>query len=270
MSLLWPSQLLVGISQHSVAMLQLSGLSKRVQHKQHVQIATPEQGWNQALSQLQTMLTSLPQPKPKVLRVVLASDFVRYLALPSSGGIMRNEDKIDFARAAYKEVYGNMADAWQIQCDDAAPDQASLSAAVDKDLIEALTKLAQQHDMRLTSVQPQLMPVFNRSKAQLGAAQQHFALVESGRLLFSQLKNGHWQKIRSFALESDWTAQLKSIAQRENMSNGAEAGHTLLVYAPHDKACSLPHISGWTIQRMGVDNRGLQGLGQPYAMLEAV
>jgi len=267
---LWPNQLLVGLSQQSIAMVQMGGLNKRVQQKQHAQIAKLESGWNQALSQLQAMLASMQQPKSKTLIVVLASEFVRYLALPAHGRVMQVSDKIDYARAAYREIYGNAAETWHIQCDDAAPNQPMITAAVDQALIDALTTLAHQYDMQLASVQPYLMPVFNRTKSQLSGGQLYFALVESGRLLFASLKNGHWQKIRSFALEPDWTEQLKNIAQREGMTTDAENDRILMVYAPKDKTTSLPYMSGWNLQRMGIENRRFQGHGQHYAMLEVV
>jgi len=267
-SLLWPNQLLVGLSQQSVAIMQLAGPSKRVLQKKYVSIEKPEPSWHQALSQLELMIADKSFPKSKHLHVILASDFVRYLTLPSQGSMMRDDYKVDFARAAYREIYGNAVDVWHIQCDDAAPNQTITAVAVDMALIEALNKLAQTHGMQLDSVQPYLMPVFNRSKSQLSAGQLYFALAESSRLLFASLKNGQLQKIRSFSLEADWRTQLKNILQRVAMSEETGKTHTLMVYAPHDKTSILPQMTGWNLQRINIDSREMQGHGKQYAMLE--
>ncbi|MGB4812294.1 MAG: hypothetical protein WBP13_07430 [Methylophilaceae bacterium] len=276
MSPLWPnpfsSQVLVGISPQSVAIIQTAGLNKRVMQKQYALIAKPsiELGWDQALNQLHAKLASMQLSTSKSLNIVLASDFARYLVLPAHHSLMRAGEKVEYARASHREIYGNIAETWHIQCDDAPPNQPTMTVAVDQALIAALTKLAHQYKMRLASVQPYLMPVFNRIKLKLVADQLYFAVVEFGRLLFAHLKNGHWQQIHSFPLGLDWPAQLKNIALREGMSNEKAADFVLMVYAPNHKTTNLPHIAGWTLQRISMDSQSSKGLDPHYAMLEAL
>jgi hypothetical protein len=85
---LWPNpfanQLLVGINQQQLSLLQIAVLGKRVLQHQHVMLnGKLESGWSSALEKFQLMLSNNSLQKSKVMRVVLASEFVRYLALIS-------------------------------------------------------------------------------------------------------------------------------------------------------------------------------------------
>lgn len=273
MSLLWRNRLLVGLEPNQVVTVQFDGMKKLVSHQQFTKFtsSSPELNWHQALKQLQQTLSSSKQFKKCELQVVLASDFVRYLALPAHENIVRQSEKVDFARAAYREIYGGVADNWHIKCDDAAPNLTSIAIAVDTALIDALGLLANEHSLQLTSVQPYLMPVFNRIKTQLKTGQLYFAIVESNRILFISLKNGYWQQLRSFLLEEDWQAQIKNIVQRENIASDSQNEHVLMVYAPHKKSSSLPQIKGWLVKGIDIENRWLQNKSesQHYIMLDA-
>jgi hypothetical protein len=278
---LWPNpfanQLLVGINQQQLSLLQIAVLGKRVLQHQHVMLnGKLESGWSSALEKFQLMLSNNSLQKSKVMRVVLASEFVRYLALPAHHSVMNYSDKIDFARAAYREIYGNVADTWLIQCDDAAPNYSSIAVAIDQNLVDELSKIAVQHGMQLRNLQPFLMPVFNTFKNKLTKGLVYLAVIESSRLLFASLNNGHWQSIHSFSLEADWLVQLSQIAKRESMTSESKINRVLMVYAPSDKSASLPQLTGWNLQRIGIQtqkipnqNRG-QEQSQHYAMLETL
>lgn len=273
MSLLWRNRLLVGLEPHQMVTVQFNGMKKHVSYQQYTKLAhsSPELGWHHVLQQLQQTLSSSKQFKNCELQIVLASDFVRYLALPAHESIVRQSDRVDFARAAYREIYGGVAENWQIKCDDAAPNLTSIAIAVDSALIEALGLLANEHSLQLTSVQPYLMPVFNRVKTQLKTGQLYFAIVESNRILLVSLNNGFWQQIRSFLLEQDWQAQIKNIVQRENIASDSQNEHVLMVYAPHNKSSNLPQIKGWVVKVIDIENRWLQNKSesQHYTMLDA-
>ena len=278
MSLSWPnpfaSYLLVGLSRQHIAMMQMSSVRQRILQKQHMTVAETqtEPNWKAVLAELQKILSVSFKTKPRELRVILASDFVRYLMLPAHHSVMSASDKVDLAHAMYKEIYGGLADGWLIQCDDAAPNQISLAVAIDKGLIEDLHTLALKHDMQLVSVQPYLMTVFNRAKSQFTAGQRYFAVVESNRLLLASINDGHWLQVRNFPLESEWAVQLQHVVQREAMSNDGNNNRTLMVYAPSEKATDLPNIVGWTVRRIGIQNQ--PKLGQTdsryFSMLETV
>lgn len=273
MSLLWRNRLLIGLEPNQVLAVQFDGMKKLVTHQQYTKLASasPALGWRQILKQFQDTLSSSKQFKKGELQVVLASDFVRYLALPAHESIVRQSEKVDYARAAYREIYGGIVDNWHIKCDDAAPNLTSIAIAVDATLIEALNTLANEHGLQLTSVQPYLMPVFNRVKTQLKMGQLCFAIIETNRILFVSMNNGAWQQIRSFLLEEDWQTQIKNIVQREQIASDSPNEQVLMVYAPHNHKNNLPQINGWVVKRIDIKNRWMQNNteSQHYVMLDA-
>jgi hypothetical protein len=268
---LWRNRLVVWLDSSQMICVQLSGFGKQVLYKQHTKFdASPDLGWSQPLNALQDTLRSTKQLMQAELEVILASDFVRYLALPAYEGIIRQSHKVDFARAAYREVYGSVAEEWLIQCDDAAPGLTTIAAAIDTTLLDALNKIANEYKMRLASVQPYLMPVFNRLKPQLSTGPLYFAIIESNRILFANIQNGRWQQLRSFLLETDWQSQIKIITQRANLLADSQQQHVLLIYAPNDKKSSLPNIQGWLLRRVDFKSSWIQSKAenQDFGMLE--
>jgi len=272
-SLSWRNRLLIGLELNQVVTVQFEGIKKLVSHQQYTNFtnSSPALSWRQALKELQQTLSSSKRFEKSELHVVLASDFVRYLALPAHENVVRQSDKVDFARAAYREIYGDIAENWHIKCDDAAPSLTSIAIGVDVELIEAFSTLSKEHNLQLTSVQPYLMPVFNRIKQQLKTGQLYFAVVESNRILFASLKNGCWQQIRSFLLEPDWHTQVKHIVQRENIATDSQSEQVLMVYAPHNNKGSLPHLEGWQVKPVYIENRWIKNKteSQHYVVLDA-
>lgn len=260
------NQVLVEITSRHIAVITIAaGLKKTVIDRQFLAVNAPDDVFNQLTIALAQQKKHKKQ-KNSLLKVVVASEFVRYLALPAHHISMNNADKSAYARAAYHEVYGNMVDDWQIQCDDAAPNQITIVAAMDQQLITHLTVIAEKSGLELVSVQPQLMPVFNQLKHALNLADVYFGVVESNRLLFAHLQNGHWQSLRSVVLESDWQSQLSSLAKREQLLTETNDNKLLMIYAPTHESAKMHMIEGWTVKRIGLS--AINNTEKHYAMLE--
>ncbi len=272
---LFKNKLIVEVSKDHIAVVSIaSGFNKRIIDKQYltnmlVRIQTDHEHWRVALNQLEAVLATIKYQKNTVLSIVLASDFVRYLTLPAHNIVMNVEEKTDYARAAYREVYGNIVDSWKIQCEDAAPNQTSIIVAIDQELFDGVVRISENNNLQLISLQPQLMPLFNRFKNELKTGNIYFSVIESGRLLFAHLIDGHFQSLRSLALNGDWQLQLESIAKREQMLVEPKSSSTLLVYAPTYKNTRLPNINGWMIKQIGVTT-GTALQDSHYAMIESI
>lgn len=261
-NLLQPNQLQVAIGVDSI----VTALFQRnkVVSKQHIAY-TQQAGESAAQSisiQLDTILFSMQLKPTFQLEIVLASDFVRYMALPAHQLAMSKDEKIAYAIAAYNEVYGAVADGWHIKLNDAAPNQSIIAAALDKQLLEAITQIALKHRLKLISLQPYVVIAFNGLVNQINQSAQYLAIVESRRLLLLKLQYGQCQNVRSFALENDWQVTLKKLISREslineqvkmsnlNNSNKNEISE-ILVYAPMQKNIVLTEIEGWRIKHIG-------------------
>jgi hypothetical protein len=273
-SLLLPNQLTVTLSIDSVAVIhQARGLSKQILQQQHIAVMPSEERtvWLLATRTLESALAAM-QIKPKTtIQIIISNDFVRYLMLPCSPISMSPAEQYAYASATYREVYGAVADGWHIKLHDAAPNQATLVAALDKSLLETLKQISLNYQLKLISVQPYLMRTYNGLSKQVGKLNGYLAVVElsvgSRRLLLLSMLKGQCQNLRTIAVTDDWQLELKNLLARESLLDEI-TGNEVLVYAPTQKNTKLNLIEGWHIRRVGQTDRNVAA-GKPIALFEA-
>jgi hypothetical protein len=200
-----------------------------------------------AANSLEALLTAM-QVKPNThLTLVLSSDFVRYQLLPAQQVAMNAAEKLAYAAAAYKEIYGAETDGWKIKLHDTGFEQASIAAAIDESFLDKLEQVSQQHKIKLVSVQPYLMGAYNSSRNRLSKLNGYFVIVESAKILLLNLQLGQCQHLRMGVIGHDWQQDLKQLLARESMLN-AENGKEILLYAPAHK--NMIKIEGWQVSRI--------------------
>lgn len=273
MSPLWPNHLFVWLSANGVAVVkQQAGLRKKVLEQNASNIEGVDQNiayaWQAAINTLSALLSNMQLAANTKLTVTVASDFVRYLSLPAQHIAMRRDEKLAYAAAAYRELYGEQAAEWQVQCDDPPPHHTTLAAAMDADLLMAIKQIAEQHTLKLQSVQPYLMAAINGLYPQIAKANGYLAIVEE-RLLLLSLSDGQYQSVKTYALDAAWHTELCQIAARESLLSNNEH-HQLLVYAPQFKSAALAQLAGWQISRIGLANIPQGYSEQAFAMLEVL
>lgn len=274
MSLLSANQLLVAISTESLALIhRVRGLSMRILEQKHQYFPqenmvpdTDAPIWQLAVTQLDGVLSSMKIVPNMQLKIILASDFVRYLSLPAQQVNMSQEEKLAYAIAAYHEVYGDSVDAWDVKLNDVAPRQPTIAAAIDKTLLHALSQLANKYQLKLVSVQPYLMSAFNALSNQIKNVSGYLVIVELKRLLLINLQKGHCQNLRTFSSSSDWQFELKDLLARELLMVET-SNPELFIYAPTQKNISFNATTGWQLKRIGTKNNTLNQV--QMAMLEA-
>jgi len=273
-SLLSANQLLVAISTESLALIHRArGLSMRILEHKHQYFPqenmvpdTDAPIWQLAVTQLDGVLSSMKIVPNMQLKIILASDFVRYLSLPAQQVNMSQEEKLAYAIAAYHEVYGDSVDAWDVKLNDVAPRQPTIAAAIDKTLLHALSQLANKYQLKLVSVQPYLMSAFNALSNQIKNVSGYLVIVELKRLLLINLQKGHCQNLRTFSSSNDWQFELKDLLARELLMVET-SNPELFIYAPTQKNISFNATTGWQLKRIGTKNNTLNQV--QMAMLEA-
>jgi hypothetical protein len=199
-------------------------------------------------SSLDALLGAM-QVKPNTqLTVVLSADFVRYQLLPAQQIAMSATEKLAYAAAAFKEVYGAETNAWKIKLHDTGFKLASIAAAVDEIFLDNLQQVSQQHKTKLVSVQPHLMGAYNSCKIKLSKFDGYFVVVETAKILLLNMQAGQCKNLRTSAIGHDWQQDLKQLLAREAMLND-ETGHDVLLHAPMHK--STIKIEGWQVNRVG-------------------
>ena len=257
MSLLLANQLLVVLNTDSIAAVSRTrGLRRRIIDQKHVMFSQPIEAlkselpnWLQATKQLGSLLAAMQiQPKTE-LKITLASDFVRYMALPSQPIHMSTVEKLAYAAAAYREIYGEVVEGWDIKLNDSPDHQTTIAAAIDKKLLDVFTQVSLKYQLKLSSVQPYLMSAYNCLSSQISKTSDYLAIVEFKRLLLINLDRGNCQNLRTYALGSDWQLELKSLLMRELLVSD-NSNQEILVYAPVQKNIALNAIENWKIRRI--------------------
>ena len=249
-------------------------------------LQTNQPAWQHAINQLdnllgdfllaQQMKPKAQQVKPKTsLQIVLGSDLVRYVALPAQTIMMNLAEKNAYASAAFKEIHGTSADDWQVVCNDAAPQQSIIAAAIDKKLLQHLSQLALTHQLKLKSVKPYLMVAVNSLAKQLAKTTGYLAIVEHSRLTLVMLQQGQCQQLHSHAIGGDWQAELKHILMRESVLGDVAYRNVFIVAPAHQstahKNTALLVMDGWHITRIDlVSQTNSTNHDSRYTMLEAI
>ena len=265
-------RLSIGLSSDGIAIVMRKGAKNNNMHQQFI-ANTQQADWQSLLQQLDAALSQLKLASNTVCTVVISSDFVRYLVLPAQPFAMNEAEKTAYIQAAYRDIYGAVADGWHIKCDDAPPEQNRLAVAVDVQLMAALSQLAVQYSFKLKSVKPQLMAAFNGLMPQISRKSGYLVLLEQSKLLLIRLQNGHCQQLRTLAFSTDWQVDLQQSIQRESALNddNITTDKPLFIYAPAHKNTTIKSIKGWNIQKVALKNVSKTPLNNPhYAMLEAV
>ncbi len=262
------TRLSIGLSNDGIAIVMTKGAKNNVVHQQFI-ANTQQADWQSLVQQLDAALSQLKLASNTVCTVVLSSDFVRYLVLPAQPFAMNETEKTAYIQAAYRDIYGAVADGWHIKCDDVPPNQNMLAVAVDAQFMAALSQLALQRSFKLNSVQPQLMAAFNGVMPQISRKNGYLVLLEQSKLMLMRLQNGQCQHLRTLAFSGDWQLDLQQAIQRESALNEeiAAADKQLYIYAPAQKNTLMSDIKGWNVKRIGLKNSLLNA---HYVMLEAV
>lgn len=261
MSLLSLNQLFAVLGTDSVAVVSRTrGLRKRIVDQKQVHF--PQQVddskaeasiWQRAITQLDALMITMKVKPKSQLHITLASDFVRYLALPPQQIYMNVAEKLAYATAAYREIYGSAVDDWELSLQDTPARETAIVAAIDRKLLEALKQIALKHQVKLNSVKPYLMSAYNSLVKQIGASNGYLVIVEFKRLLLINLLQGKCVNVRTFHLGSDWQAELKSLMVRESILSDLKK-QEVLVYAPVQKNIVINKIDGWQLKRITLKN----------------
>lgn len=262
MSLLSVNQVLALLGTDNVSVVsRVIGLQKKIVDQKHVSLNQNEVQprdeiksgipvWQQTKSQLEGLLASMQIESNATLCITLASDLVRYLALPAQPIYMNHKEKLAYAAASYREVYGETVSHWEIKLQNTPAHQTTIAVAIDKDFLEALNQVAIKYKLKLVGVQPYLMSAFNSLSKQIGKTSGYLVIVELNRLLLINLNKGDCSNLRVFPLSNDWQAMLKSLMLRELMLSDTK-NQEVLVYAPAHKNTIINAIEGWKISRIG-------------------
>lgn len=266
---LWPNQLMVTLGATHIALLYRSGITKKtLMQRELAVIDQAEHAGQAALQALARMLTELALPANTALHISLSGDLVRYLVLPAATQGIAQSEKLAYAQAAFREVYGVEALDWVVQCDNVAPTKPAVCAAIPQTLLETLTALAHAQQFKLVSVQPYFVHAFNRLRSSIKQASGVMVVVEHSRLLLANLQQGVCTQLRVQTMTSQWQQQLQATLARSVLLDDS-LNPVAYVYAPVFPSSQPIAVTGWEIKPLRLPATPSQ-LAPPYAMLEVM
>jgi len=186
------------------------------------------------------------------VRITLSNALVRYAVIRWQPGIVRAADQEALARATYRSIYGELADAWVISLGERRPGASFVAAAIDRSLIDALARVAAGGGHRLTSVSP----LFARAYDACSRGRRRdgwFATVEPGQICAGYAQAGSWQLLRSRNMRRFMPEELLILLDQARFAEGVErpAGLVNVFWrglAPVDFG---QHSSGWAFAVAG-------------------
>lgn len=206
-------------------------------------------GWEQSLQAMDTLLVRYSKNNSAVT-LVLSNHFVRYVLVPWSDLISSDEQQHAYNRHCFHISYGDSAANWEIRQSRVNVGAAHLASAIDEKLLAACNEIVERHGLRITSIQPYLMSVFNELKNNIQATDAWFALAEAGSICLARFQQGNWVHFRSARLAGGWDDFARFLVREAFMTENEHqsAEKSLYVYAPH--LGKLQTINGWKMHEL--------------------
>lgn len=199
--------------------------------------------WKPCIDALQQALQE-PALQNADAMVVISNQFVRYALVPWSEHLVSDDEKLAWVKHHFGELYGEPAAATEYRWSEDRPDAACVASAVDGEFLGEIRAAFEPTSLRLRSVQPYLMAVFNRWKRRVNGNSAWLLVAETGRVCITAVANGEWRTITSKTIGPDWQAELPLVLGRELLlADAAAAPAAVWAYAPEIPKPDFPDWS---------------------------
>lgn len=252
MSPLWRDQFDVFLAPRRIDLVQSARGFKPVQQPVATELLpAPEEGqtaWEQALAQLESMLSDRNGTTGAAMMITLSNHFVRYATLAPQDEITTPEEVLAYANFCLREIYGARVDHWQISISSWNPAYGAICAAVQGEFMGQIEAIAKRHDIRLKGIEPYFTAVLDRWGKILDRNRSFVALVETGRLCLGVLHDGVWRGVRNQRTLNNVETVLRAALDQEAVLLGSkEPVERVFLLAPEHPPLVLPPDCGWHV-----------------------
>jgi len=176
-------------------------------------VAGADRHWTAPLEALETLLAGA-RGRGGEASVVLSSHFVRYCLVPPSDLLVTREDEVRFAQQNFVRIHGAAAEGWRVRVGAGVPGGTAVASGVERELVDALRALLARHGLRPRALQPALMALYNRVRAELPAEVCRVVALEPGMAVSAVLAPG-WRDLRSQRVAGPLDEGLERLLARE-------------------------------------------------------
>lgn len=235
----WIDRLRIYLHPEQIIIVRQSGLFKqKTSAKQVITVNQSDQSlWGGALKALETAIKQ-PEWQHAGATVILSDNFSKYRIAPWNDQLTEAE-KTALLQHQFGEIHGDAAKSWQITTADCGFGKPYLACAVDIRLMQDIQKVCAANNVRLTSVQPYLMSVFNQCRHKIEPEGAWLIIAEKSHVSIVLIQQGIWRKVRTQACAPGWEKNFDSLLAREALPLGIDAAafpvHFFYPDQPHFK-----------------------------------
>jgi hypothetical protein len=205
-----------------------------------------------AVDALNTLLGA-PGVGPGDLTLVVSSHFVRYLLVPWQAQIGQPSELAAFAGVCFDETFGSDSGGREILVARERAPSARIAAGLDTGFLHALRTATAGSRLRLVSVQPYLVSLFNSVRPALAKRDFVFLVAEPTRSCLLVATGGCWRSLRNTGAAAT-PQELANLVEREAQLAGlGESGMPpVFVHAPGQDDLELPSCAGVVPKQVGL------------------
>ena len=242
MSPSWRNRIYIAFSPEHISMLKLGrGLKMELQskHDEAITPVTKQMSWQSALDRL-TQLFDEAEWQNAEVNIVLSNRLVRYATMLFSAQLKNYSEQEAFARYSLTQTFGATVEQWALRIQHGKTGSPSLVSAVDSALLEGLRQACSAHKLKLRSITPCLMPVFNHYHNAIKSDPAWLVINEPSYSLLALLSGGDFVTING--VYHDNMSELPILLDRENLAGAfAEPCKSVYVYSSSgDKLSAVP------------------------------
>jgi hypothetical protein len=165
------------------------------------------------------------------VRVVVADCWARYCIVPTPSARLDSAGRHAHARYLLTDTFGESLADWSVELQDVAPGRACIACALPVSLRPTLDAVLAGAQLRLTSLQPQLIVAFNARRDCLPRDNAWFVTLEEGWLAAIHLAGGAWDRIHMARLGEDSLLELERLQAFGRLTRAADGAVRLFIEA---------------------------------------
>jgi hypothetical protein len=230
---LWRDEVGAHLSPRRLCMIRLKRGVKPALLAEHEEEFNPGQAndWTAALQALDGMLAQ-PAWRGALLRVVIADSWARYAIVPWVAELSSTEERVGHARQLLAGTYGDAVSDWEVRLSEAPPESPRVACTIPLALLASLRAVCAKQDVRLASLQPQLVAAYDGWRHRLPTAGAWFVTVDADTLAAARIGQSGWDRVYSVRIGSDWARELKRLQTFGRLASTSSDEGQVFVDAP--------------------------------------
>ncbi|MFZ3017859.1 MAG: hypothetical protein WA056_05325 [Gallionella sp.] len=219
MSPSWNNRLRIAISPERISLLRLGrGLKPKLlaKHDEVIDASGRQPAWRAVVERLDAILTQ-PEWQNAEVDIVLSNRLVCYAAIPFDARLKDYSAQEAFARYSLTQTYGPVAGQWELRIQRGNAGKPWLVGATDKALLAQLRQTCANYRLKLRSVTPHLMAVFNLHSRAIKTEPVWLVIHEAGYSFFALLRGREFVAVSG--VYHDNVQDISLLLDRENLTS---------------------------------------------------